>query len=202
MIRWSQVAITLGFIWCLFANVSWRVLWRCERTYRAATAFGFTRGQSVSADHVSAMMRPPTEHYGSSDPQICTGFVTRPGRCEQATQLAGNAGTVLFHRLWRLSVSPFQWCCYERRYSVGVRLTHRSKSYVMQTTADWRLSLYWRGDHPVAADLSVVMTEFWRCFWRLVISNVSFNLAVIYYFRGTPLYVQLLVFYSCTHGDY
>ncbi len=52
--------------------------------------------------------------------------------------------------------------------------------------------------------LSVVIGGVWRCFWRLVVSPsnkyIQFPIWLFtYIFRGTPLYVQLLVFYSaCT----
>ncbi len=67
---------------------------------------------------------------------------------------------------------------------------------------DRRLSLYWCGDHSVAAYfVGSDRRSPRRCFWRLVVSPVintsSFQSGYLpIFFRGTPLYVQLLVFYS------
>lgn len=66
---------------------------------------------------------------------------------------------------------------------------------------DRRLSLYWRGDHSVAAYFVGSDRRVLALF--LAIGRVSSNKYIqfpiwlfTYIFRGTPLYVQLLVFYS------
>ena len=146
----------------------------------------------------------------AGDPQICTGFVTRPGRCGQKPrnwrQNPGNrsislssVGFILF------SFPPFQWYAVRQAPLLrGCRGLTCDRNLANTGNHCWTDGYRFTG---VAITLwllilSVVIGGFWRCFWRLVASRIintsSFNLWLLIFF-AVRRYVQLLVFYSaCT----
>ena len=194
--------ITLGFIYGAYFTETFRGAFMAvpKGHIEAATAFGFTRGQVFRRIMFPAMMRYALPGIGNNWQVILksTALVSLLGLEDvvKATQLAGKSTWEPFYfaivcgviYLVFTTVSNGVLLFLERRYSVGVK---RADGYRFTGVAItlWLLIL------------SVVIGGVLALF--LAIGRVSSNKYIqfpiwlfTYIFRGTPLYVQLLVFYS------
>ena len=134
LIRWSQVlSLSVLSTVLILPKRLWRVYGSAERTYRGGDGVRFYSWASVSADHVSGMMRYALPGIGNNWQVILksTALVSLLGLEDvvKATQLAGKSTWEPFYfaivcgviYLVFTTVSNGVLLFLERRYSVGVK---------------------------------------------------------------------------------